>query len=63
MNGILSSYLVLGVPILALTATATPHVQQDICSSLKLKDPQEIMSKICDLFITEFSWDTSEWKG
>ena len=29
-----------GVPILALTATATPHVQQDICNSLKLKHPQ-----------------------
>jgi len=29
-----------GVPILALTATATPTVQQDICSSLKLKNVQ-----------------------
>ena len=29
-----------GVPVLALTATATPHVQQDICSSLKLRQPQ-----------------------
>ena len=27
-----------GVPILALTATATPTVQQDICNSLKLKN-------------------------
>lgn len=26
-----------GVPVLAVTATATPQVQQDICSSLKLK--------------------------
>ena len=29
-----------GVPILALTATATPTVQQDICSCLKLKNVQ-----------------------
>ena len=29
-----------GVPIVALTATATPHVQQDVCKILKMKDPQ-----------------------
>jgi len=29
-----------GVPLLALTATATPHVQQDICSLLRLRLPQ-----------------------
>ena len=29
-----------GVPVMALTATATPTVQQDICSILKLKQPQ-----------------------
>lgn len=29
-----------GVPIIALTATATPHVQKDICDLLKLKSPQ-----------------------
>merc|ERR1719300_1777465 len=29
-----------GVPILALTATATPHVQRSICDVLRLKNPQ-----------------------
>eukprot|EP00092_Neocalanus_flemingeri_P014346 GFUD01015474.1.p1 GENE.GFUD01015474.1~~GFUD01015474.1.p1 ORF type:complete len:1050 (+),score=352.66 GFUD01015474.1:77-3226(+) len=29
-----------GVPILALTATATPHVQQDVCNILRLKSAQ-----------------------
>ena len=29
-----------GVPIMALTATATPHVQQDICNLLRLKTPE-----------------------
>jgi len=29
-----------GVPLIALTATATPHVQKDICQVLKLNDPQ-----------------------
>ena len=29
-----------GVPIMALTATATPHVQQDICRLLRLSSPQ-----------------------
>eukprot|EP00088_Acartia_fossae_P057671 TRINITY_DN672_c0_g1_i5.p1 TRINITY_DN672_c0_g1~~TRINITY_DN672_c0_g1_i5.p1 ORF type:complete len:1015 (-),score=248.00 TRINITY_DN672_c0_g1_i5:268-3312(-) len=29
-----------GVPIIALTATATPHVQADICNVLKLTNPQ-----------------------
>ena len=29
-----------GVPVMALTATATPTVQQDICNILKLKQPQ-----------------------
>merc|ERR1719369_1942938 len=29
-----------GVPIVALTATATPHVQRDICQCLKLKNVQ-----------------------
>ena len=28
-----------GVPIMALTATATPHVQQDICKMLSLSSP------------------------
>ena len=29
-----------GVPVLALTATATPHVQRSICDVLRLKNPQ-----------------------
>jgi len=29
-----------GVPIIALTATATPHVQKDICQVLQLENPQ-----------------------
>ena len=29
-----------GVPIIALTATATPHVQRSICDVLRLKSPQ-----------------------
>jgi werner syndrome ATP-dependent helicase len=32
------------VPILALTATATPQVRRDICKSLKLKNPSMILS-------------------
>ena len=32
--------LFVGVPVMALTATATPHVQQDICQCLKLKNVQ-----------------------
>jgi len=29
-----------GVPVIALTATATPHIQADICTSLNLTNPQ-----------------------
>ena len=29
-----------GVPIMALTATATPHIQQDICDLLRLESPE-----------------------
>ena len=38
--GVLKSWLP-KVPILALTATATPPVRKDICNSLKLKNPLE----------------------
>ena len=30
----------LGAPVMALTATATLTVQQDICNNFKLKQPQ-----------------------
>ncbi len=34
------------VPIAAITATATPRVQADICFSLRLKDPRELRGKV-----------------
>lgn len=32
-----------GVPVVALTATATPQVQDDICERLKLREPQRFI--------------------
>ena len=35
------------VPMLALTATATPHVQQDIIDALKMREPVAIFKSSC----------------
>lgn len=34
------------VPVMALTATATPRVQDDICAQLKLRDPLRLVGSI-----------------
>jgi ATP-dependent DNA helicase RecQ len=33
-----------GVPIMALTATASTRVQDDICQQLRLRNPQRLVS-------------------
>ncbi len=43
--GDVRSYLP-GIPLLALTATATPPVQKDICTSLNMKKPLETCTNL-----------------
>ena len=41
------------IPILALTATATPPVRKDICTTLKLNDPIETVTDF-DRYVSYF---------
>ncbi len=44
------------VPILALTATATPPVRNDICTSLKLNKPLETVTSF-DRYVNKDIYD------
>jgi len=45
------------IPVIALTATATPKVQSDIVKNLGLRDPKNFLSLLLTgpIYITRFS--------